>query len=250
MINLSQLFSKNAFDQLINILQIGRSAYVKQSRKTFLEELVTKKSFKIKSSRFGYPIEFKITQLKNNKFSISSIDKYNNEILYEQTSKKFNDLLEEKFKKQLTEDICIQNKLRKQSILQTDSKIKKSDKLHFGQIRNDLGKRAEIRVTELIEDLRTELPWIVFVSTASKKEDYKGIDLIVETDCGKIFLQIKSSKIGVEKFTENKKGKSIHHENHILCLLINQLDSNYNVRFYIRNELIKHRRLILESRNK
>lgn len=44
---------------------------------------------------------------------------------------------------------------------------------------------------------------------ATREEDHRGIDIVLETDVGRLYLQVKSSYRGVEEFlaTPGKEGE-------------------------------------------
>lgn len=68
------------------------------------------------------------------------------------------------------------------------------------------GRKNESLVLQALNNAanKNKLPkWIHEFYLSSYEEDQKGIDLIVNTDVGKLYLQIKSSKYGKNKF-ENK----------------------------------------------
>ncbi len=71
----------------------------------------------------------------------------------------------------------------------------------FGRIGHERGQGAEQVMANIIKDAieQNACPdWIKEYSTASPGEDEKGIDAWVTTDIGKISLQIKSSRKGVQ----------------------------------------------------
>lgn len=56
------------------------------------------------------------------------------------------------------------------------------------------GKRRELRTLEIILSLRTSNPAIVSARLATNEEDGRGIDIVVTTTFGTMFVQVKSSK--------------------------------------------------------
>jgi hypothetical protein len=71
------------------------------------------------------------------------------------------------------------------------------------------GKNAEERsllaITSHYRD--PELFWVVRARRATKLEDRKGIDIVVQTsDIGRLFIQIKSSRRGADKFLREHSG--------------------------------------------
>lgn len=75
------------------------------------------------------------------------------------------------------------------------------------EITDQRGKDAENKVMKSFND-SDEIPeWLLGIHKGSHEEDKKGVDLWVETDVGKIKLQVKSSVRGAEEHVErNKKG--------------------------------------------
>ena len=64
------------------------------------------------------------------------------------------------------------------------------------------GAHTEAMVQNLIVLYKHMLPdWIINVRKANLEEDfYQGIDLVVDSDVGKIYIQIKSSSFYADKF--------------------------------------------------
>lgn len=56
------------------------------------------------------------------------------------------------------------------------------------------GKRRELRTLEMILSLRASNPAIVSARLATKDEDGRGIDIVIETAFGTMFVQVKSGK--------------------------------------------------------
>jgi Double-stranded RNA binding motif len=70
----------------------------------------------------------------------------------------------------------------------------------YGRQVQDKGFRAERRVLHAICDPLEPLPmWILGARIATKDEDSHGIDVVVATDCGPMWLQVKSSQSGKKK---------------------------------------------------
>jgi hypothetical protein len=59
---------------------------------------------------------------------------------------------------------------------------------------NVSGKRRELATMERIVALKPLLSWILDVRLATKEEDAKGIDIVLTTAHGKLFVQVKSGK--------------------------------------------------------
>ncbi len=75
----------------------------------------------------------------------------------------------------------------------------------FGQLDNERGRRNEERALDAVTT--ANLSWIRSARLATREEDARGIDLVLETDVGGLFFQIKSSHRGKRKFIDTH-GKS------------------------------------------
>ena len=82
----------------------------------------------------------------------------------------------------------------------------------FDDLHRQIGRRHE---EDALRSLQPEngrpLPdWLHRAVPASGTEDHHGIDIVVHTDVGKLYLQIKSSQYGVRKFlAKHTKGNII-----------------------------------------
>lgn len=69
------------------------------------------------------------------------------------------------------------------------------------QIAKERGKRNEQHAVYLLRARKDRWPkWLTDVVNAGKKNDRRGIDVVVTADVGHIYLQIKSSQAGIKKF--------------------------------------------------
>lgn len=69
----------------------------------------------------------------------------------------------------------------------------------LGKLANEIGIRAEEKAVEAL--LTSPIPfWIIRARRAKPEEDHKGIDIVVFTDVGKLYIQVKSSKREVRRF--------------------------------------------------
>jgi hypothetical protein len=69
----------------------------------------------------------------------------------------------------------------------------------LGQLANERGKRNELRM--LAACLSEPRPkWLRDARLATREEDARGIDIVVTTDVGDVYLQVKSSRIAAEIF--------------------------------------------------
>ncbi len=71
----------------------------------------------------------------------------------------------------------------------------------------DAKKRGRTNETRVIEALAlpTRPPWMRSVRRGTKAEDHAGIDVVVESDVGKLFVQVKSSRGGKAAFLERRR---------------------------------------------
>jgi hypothetical protein len=74
----------------------------------------------------------------------------------------------------------------------------------LGEVAAARGRSAEERVVEALA-LPSRPAWIHDARRATKAEDHAGIDAVVESDVGKLFVQVKSSRTGKAKFQERKR---------------------------------------------
>lgn len=70
----------------------------------------------------------------------------------------------------------------------------------LGKVRNERGTANEYKVLEGIQESSKKPEWYVAARHATREEDDRGIDLIVTTDVGDVYLQVKSSKFRAEQF--------------------------------------------------
>ena len=90
--------------------------------------------------------------------------------------------------------------------------------------------------------------WFHGLRPATQEEDCRGIDAIAFTDdVGKIFLQIKSSKSGVEKF--KKQQEKYRKREWIFPIIIRDADSDAAILEKTRYVLSQARVKILNHRN-
>lgn len=104
------------------------------------------------------------------------------------------------------------------------------------------GARHEDRA---LEALRTYgVPWIKSVRHADDSEERRGIDIVVETDVGKIFVQVKSSRRGLAGHRE-KHGRS---RTRILVVIVNEGMTNLDVANIVRGFVTRERQVIMNHR--
>lgn len=79
----------------------------------------------------------------------------------------------------------------------------------FGEAAQALGRANEARLLEAVEYLRERHAWILGVRQATREEDSKGIDLVVTTDVGELYLQSKSSKTAAVDFMTKRRKATV-----------------------------------------
>ena len=125
------------------------------------------------------------------------------------------------------------------------SKAAKSFLKNAGQAENLKGFSAERKALETLFAHRGDEKWIRLVRKGTREEDIgQGIDIVVETtDMGKLFIQIKSSKKGKEKFCEIRRRPMI------AVVVIERQDDLELIWQRLRQALLELRAKILAKRN-
>ena len=96
------------------------------------------------------------------------------------------------------------------------------------KIEKNRGFQTEERFIKAIENGNGNNPlWYKGISQATKKEDRKGIDFIIHTLFGNVFVQIKSSETGAKKFLKKRQNQ---HRN-IILLVIKGYYSEETIRY-------------------
>ncbi|MEI6528285.1 MAG: hypothetical protein WCO10_01265 [bacterium] len=84
----------------------------------------------------------------------------------------------------------------------------------LGHVELAKGKKAEERTFEAILKFAYGLDWFKTVRFATKEEDTRGIDLVVETrDIGSLYVQVKSSWVAATRFKN-------HHPRMVVAVLV------------------------------
>lgn len=110
----------------------------------------------------------------------------------------------------------------------------------LGHVANLRGKTNETRVLHVISD--STPAWVEKVRSANPEEDAKGVDVVVYTDVGKLFLQVKSSKAGIKAYSEKKRRSMIG------VVLCHHRISDERLRKSVYRELAKLRETVLKKR--
>ena len=74
----------------------------------------------------------------------------------------------------------------------------------LGGLAHERGKSNEARVLEACL-LPTRPAWMKSARRATTAEDHDGIDVVVESDLGKLYVQVKSSRRGQAEFQKKKR---------------------------------------------
>jgi hypothetical protein len=78
----------------------------------------------------------------------------------------------------------------------------------LGKIARKRGRTSEDRVLEALE-LPSRPAWMSGVRRATPAEDRAGIDVVVESDVGKLFVQVKSSRGGKAAFAQRRRSARV-----------------------------------------
>lgn len=74
----------------------------------------------------------------------------------------------------------------------------------LGKVGRERGTSSEARVLAACQ-LEGRPPWMVSARAATREEDHAGIDVVIESDVGKLFVQVKSSRRGKAAFLERRR---------------------------------------------
>jgi hypothetical protein len=113
-----------------------------------------------------------------------------------------------------------------------------------GRLANQKGKLAEKRVFLAVEKLSTEYTWIHSARLATLKEDARGIDVVVETPIGPLYIQVKSSPRGVRHYKSKRRKARV-----IMVIVKPEMDDR-KLRDKVSGALHVQRNHILEIRRR
>jgi hypothetical protein len=74
----------------------------------------------------------------------------------------------------------------------------------LGKLGNERGHANERHVLDACL-LPTRPAWMTSARAGIRAEDHDGIDVVVESDVGKLFVQVKSSRTGKVAFAERRR---------------------------------------------
>lgn len=136
-------------------------------------------------------------------------------------------------------------KRKKRKVLHWLKKTVSERNLILGRLANERGRKAERRFNKVVQAARLSgnLPvWWKEERDGTKEEDKRGIDKMVKTDVGLIFIQIKSSLRRKQEFIKNRRATFI------AVVVIQATETDRTVLTNILGEVEKIRNLILERR--
>jgi len=80
----------------------------------------------------------------------------------------------------------------------------KSIKRLVGKLAAERGRARERHVLAACA-LRARPAWMRNARAATRVEDHRGIDVVIDSDVGKLFVQVKSSLMGKAKFERRRR---------------------------------------------
>lgn len=107
------------------------------------------------------------------------------------------------------------------------------------------GKISENKVVDALNS-NNKPDWIYLAKLSDAKLDKAGIDVVVSTDVGNLFLQIKNSFYGKQKFLKNKKD---YHNQYIAVIVIHSYFPEQQILDIAIQELQELRNYFLLKRN-
>jgi hypothetical protein len=78
----------------------------------------------------------------------------------------------------------------------------------LGRLNLERGRDNEARVLAACT-LDARPAWMVRARKATAAEDRDGIDIVIESDVGKLFLQVKSSRLGKSHFEQKRRRATV-----------------------------------------
>lgn len=114
----------------------------------------------------------------------------------------------------------------------------------FGKIGNERGRINEEKVFDAFSEECEEPPlpeWFRGYISATEEEDKRGIDGWVDTDVGKIKIQVKSSRNAAREFRKNNPDTAV--------ISVRDGEDLETIRRRLLSEIDPLRKLYLEKRN-
>ena len=111
----------------------------------------------------------------------------------------------------------------------------------LGELARERGRASEARVLRACR--RKDRPdWMRAARAATSEEDRHGIDVVVESDVGKLYVQVKSSAVGKVAFQDRRPRARI------AVVVVRSRDSNEDLLRQIVGELSRLRAVFLAKR--
>lgn len=96
------------------------------------------------------------------------------------------------------------------ALLEAFERAQERENLTVGRRANEKGRLAEWRCLQAALVACAASHWLHNARLATQREDARGIDIVVATNLGNIYLQVKSSHHGAKKFRRKRpKSKAI-----------------------------------------
>lgn len=115
-----------------------------------------------------------------------------------------------------------------------------------GRHANKKGRTAEERALAAVAHIAIKFTWMQNHRLATKPEDAKGIDVVVNTSIGPLYIQVKSSRTGVRHYKERRR------KARVVIVIIEPEMTDEKIREKITGALhaIRKHILILRQKNK
>jgi hypothetical protein len=115
-----------------------------------------------------------------------------------------------------------------------------------GDVINARGRAREEQVLSALSTMTTvSLPsWFSHTEQACQKDDARGVDVVVHTDVGKLFLQIKGSQKAIDEFVRK------HTKGNIVPFLVQSDECIESLQKRLIEALSNERARILSLRNR
>ena len=123
-------------------------------------------------------------------------------------------------------------------------KLKNETNCRLGKAGREKGKHAEQRVLQAVHELTKSVTWMNSTRRSTSQEDTQSIDVVLETNIGMLFVQVKSSRTGARHFRRKRRRA------HIVIVVIEPEMSDTKIRAKVHGALGFLRRNILENRRK
>ena len=113
-----------------------------------------------------------------------------------------------------------------------------------GQAANRKGKLAEDRVLSAAFVVCEKEEWLYVARPATMMEDHDGIDIIVYSSIGKLFLQVKSSHCGARQFRYKRPDAKV------IVIIVDPDMGDDKIENKVRDALGRLRKYFMKNRRK